>query len=110
LEAALAEAQTDLITLELQADIAEQLEAGHEVAYSALATQEGFAVGRVAGGEDEVEGGYLIADDSGISTSQFVATEDGFAVLSVDETEDDVLVQGAFGTFEEEDEGDEDEE
>jgi uncharacterized membrane protein len=102
LEEALAEIETDLLTLELQADIAEQLEAGHDVAYSALTTQEGFAAGRVAGGEDEVEGGYMIADEMGISTSQFVATEDGFAVLAVDETEDDIIVEGVVGTFEEE--------
>ena len=90
--------------MELQADIAEQLEAGHDVAYSALASQEGFAIGRVAGGEDEVEGGYVIADEAGISTSQFVATEDGFAVLSVDETEDEITIEGIVGTFEEDEE------
>jgi uncharacterized membrane protein len=104
LEEALAEIETDLITLELQADIAEQLEAGHDVAYSALATQEGFSVGRVAGNEDEVEGGYVIADESGITSSQFVATEDGFAVLTVDETEDEITVESVVGTFEDDEE------
>jgi uncharacterized membrane protein len=104
LEEALAETEADLLTLELQADIAEQLEAGHDVAYSALATQESFAAGRVAGGEDEVEGGYVIVDEAGVTSSQFVATEDGFAVLSVDETEDEVLIEGIVGTFEEEQE------
>jgi uncharacterized membrane protein len=102
LEEALAEIETDLLTLELQADIAEQLEAGHDVAYSALASQEGFAVGRVAGGEDEVEGGFVIVDDAGVTESQFVATEDGFAVLTIDETEDEIKVEGVLGTFEEE--------
>ena len=29
-----------------------QLEAGHDVAYSALSTQEGFAAERIAGGDD----------------------------------------------------------
>jgi len=104
LEDALAEIETDLITLELQADIAEQLEAGHEVAYSALATQEGFSVGRVAGNEDEIEGGYMIVDETGMTSSQFVATEDGFAVLSVDETEDDITIESIAGTFEEDEE------
>lgn len=104
LEEALAEVETDLITLELQADIAEQLEAGHDVAYSALATQEGFSMGRVAGNEDEVEGSYVIADESGITSSQFVATEDGFAVLSVEETEDEITVEGVVGTFEDNEE------
>ena len=102
LEEALAELEVDLLTLELQADIAEQLEAGHDVAYSALATQEGFAVGRIAGNEDDIEGGYVISDDTGQTSSQFVATKDGFAVLSVDETEDDITITGVIGTVEEE--------
>jgi len=104
LEDALAELETDLLTLELQADIAEQLEAGHDVAYSALATQEGFATGRIAAGEDEVEGGYTVVDEYGMTSSQFVATEDGFAVFSMDETDDDITVEGVVGTFDEEEE------
>jgi hypothetical protein len=103
-EEALAEAEADLLTLGLQADIAEQLEAGHEVAYSALSSTEGFAAGRVAGGDDEIEGGYVVADEAGVTTSQFVATEEGFAVLSVDETEDGVLVEGMVVTVEEDEE------
>ena len=102
LEEALAELEVDLLTFELQADIAEQLEAGHDVAYSALATQEGFSVGRMAGNEDEIEGSYVISDDAGQTSSQFVATKDGFAVLSVDETEDDITITGIVGTVEEE--------
>lgn len=102
LEEALAEIETDLLTLELQADIAEQLEAGHDVAYTALATQEGFATGRIAAGEGEVEGSFTIIDESGLTSSQFVATEDGFAVFSMDETEDEISIEGVVGTFEEE--------
>ena len=102
MEAALAEIETDLLTLELQADIAEQLEAGHDVAYTALATQEGFATGRIAAGEDDVEGSFTIADETGLTSSQFVATKDGFAVFSVDETEDEISIEGVVGTFEEE--------
>ncbi|HBY09608.1 MAG TPA: hypothetical protein DEH22_18150 [Chloroflexi bacterium] len=100
----MAEAETDLLTLELQAEIAEQLEAGHDLAYSALATEEGFSIERVAGNEEEMEGGYVIADESGVTSSQFVATEDGFAVITVDETEDDITVESIVGTFDEEDE------
>ena len=103
-EEALAESEADLLTLELQADIAEQLEAGHDVAYSALSTQESFATGRVAVGENEIEGSYLIEDESGLTTSQFVATEEGFAVLTVDETDDEVMIESVVGTFEEEEE------
>ena len=43
---ALAEAGAD-ITEALGADIASQLEAGHDFAYTALASEQGFAAGRV---------------------------------------------------------------
>ncbi len=79
-EEALAEAQAEVITAEIQADIADQLEAGHEVAYSVISSQEGMAASRVAGGEDYVEGGKLVIDDTGVYGGRFVATEDGFAV------------------------------
>ena len=104
LEEALAESEADLLTLELQADIAEQLEAGHDVAYSALLTQDSFETGRVAVGEDEIEGSYIIEDESGLTASQFMATEEGFAVLTVDETDDDIFIESVIGTFEEEEE------
>ncbi len=103
-ENALAEVEADLLTLELGADIAGQLEAGHDVAYTAISTQEGFSAGRIAGDENEVEGGYVVIGEDSVTESQFVATEEGFAVLSVEETENGVLVEGVAGTFEAEDE------
>lgn len=96
-EDALAEVEADVMTAEIGADIAEQLEAGHEVAYSALASQEGLALDRVAGGEDEMEAGSLVIDDTGIYGGRFLATEDGFAVEELaitDEGFEDVLVVG----------------
>jgi uncharacterized membrane protein len=96
-EDALAEIQADVMTAEIGADIAEQLVAGQEVAYSALATQEGLALDRVAGGEDQVEAGSLVIDDTGVFGGRFIATEDGFAVEEMavtDEGIEDVLVVG----------------
>ena len=90
-EQELAEAGADMFTQALSADIANQLEAGHEVAFTALATQEGFAVSRVAGGEDMVEGGSLIVDESGMYGSRFLATEAGFAVEQIAATDDAVV-------------------
>ncbi len=109
-EKALAEAEADIFTLELQADIAEQLKVGHDVAYTAIASKEGFTAGRVAGGENGVEGGYMIANEDGVTSSQFVATEEGFAVISTTETEDELLIEGTVGTFEEEEEKEEEKE
>jgi hypothetical protein len=96
-EAALAEAEAAVMTAEIQADIAAQLEAGHEVAYSVIASQEGIAAGRLAAGEDAVEAGALVIDDTGAYGGRFVATQDGFAVEEMavtDEGIEDVLVVG----------------
>lgn len=87
-EAALAEAQADLTTAEIQAGIASQLEAGHDVAFSVLASQEGLAVFQVAGNEDEVEAAKLVIDESGVYGGRFVATKDGFAVEGAEAIEE----------------------
>lgn len=79
----LAEERADIFAQALSGDIAEQLEREHDVAYSALATQGAFAVGRVSVGAEEAEGGMLIASEEGISESQFVATKEGIAVHSL---------------------------
>jgi uncharacterized membrane protein len=100
-EKEMAEAGADTMTATLQADIANQLEAGHDVAYSALATQEGYATSRVAAGEDEVEASEMIVTDEGVYTSQFVATEEGFAVRQTEETAEGYFVEGAVVTEDE---------
>lgn len=100
-EQELAEAGADLITESLSADIAEQLEAGHDVAYSALSTQEGFAAQRVAGGEDMVEYSGIVVGEDEVVGGRFIATEDGFAVVGVEADEEGATVVGAVGTFEE---------
>lgn len=92
----------DLFAATLSADIANQLEAGKEVAYTALASSQGFAAGRIATGEDELEGGYILEDAAGVTGSRFVATKDGFAVVSLDASEDEVSIAGVAGSFEEE--------
>jgi len=101
-EEALAEAQADVMTAEIKADIAAQLEAGHEVAYSVLSSQEGFLAGRVAGGEDEVEGGMLAIDESGMYGGRFVATEAGFVVEEMAATEEGVVGGITVGRADEE--------
>jgi len=102
-EEALAEAEADVMTAEIKADIATQLEAGHEVAYSVLSSQEGFLAGRVAGGEDEVEGGILSVDESGMYGGRFVATKAGFVVEEMTATEDGVVNEITMGVLDEED-------
>lgn len=107
-EEALAAAEADVITAEIQADIAAQLEAGHEVAYSAIASQEGISLDRVAGGEDEVDARSLVIDDTGVYGGRFLATEDGFAVKEMaitDEGIEDVLIVAALVDEETDSEG-----
>jgi len=101
-EEALAEAEADVMTAEIKADIAAQLEAGHEVAYSVLSSQEGFLAGRMAGGEDEVEGGLLSMDDEGVYGGRFVATEAGFVVEEMAVTDEGVVGGITMGVVEEE--------
>ena len=98
----MAEAEADVLTASISADISQQLEAGHEVAYTALSSQEGFATSRVAAGEDMVEGSQMVVDDSGMYGGRFVATKDGFAVVAMEATDEGVIVAGMTGTVEEE--------
>lgn len=106
-EKAMAEAGADLFTAALSSDISEQLEAGHEVSYTAISSEQGFAAARVAGGEDQVEGGQVVIDDTGTYGGRFVATKDGFAVLAMEATDEGMTVAGLIGSPEkgEEDEG-----
>ncbi len=91
----LQEAGADLVTADLKADIASQLEAGHDVAYSALAAREGFAAQRVAVGEDEVQGADFAVTGEGVSGSRYVATEEGFAVERLTATDEGVTADAA---------------
>lgn len=87
---AMAEAGADAVTAALSADIAAQLEAGHETAFSAIASEQGFSAARLAAGEDSFEVGKVVVDDSGLFGERFFATKDGFVVESLSATEEGV--------------------
>jgi uncharacterized membrane protein len=89
---AMAEAGADLFAEAIGADIGAQLEAGHEVAYTAIASEQGFAASRIAGGEDEIEGGTIVVDDTGLYGGRFVATPEGFAVMALQADDEGVTV------------------
>lgn len=95
---ALAQEEADMFAESLSADISEQLDAGHQVAYTAISSEHGFAASRVAGGEDQVEGSQVVVDDSGVFGGQFVATKDGFAVVAMEATDEGVTVAALTGT------------
>lgn len=104
-EAAVAEAGAQVVTAAISADIADQLQANHDVAYSVIASEDRLAASRVAGGEDHVEGDQLLVDESGTYGSRFVATKDGFVVEQMAATEEgfeDTIVAGTSGDEESE--------
>jgi uncharacterized membrane protein len=100
-EEQLAQEGADVMTAKLQADIASQLEANHDVAYSALVTQEGYDVSRVVVGEDMVEGSEVVVTEDEVYGGQYIATEDGFAVRTFDATEEGVVIEGLAATKDE---------
>lgn len=73
LERELAEEGAEVMTATLAADIAEQLEKGGEVSYTAISDESGVAAGRVATSEDEAEVSGFIATDEGIVAGAGVA-------------------------------------
>jgi len=83
LERDLAEEGADVMTAALADEIAEQLQKGGEVSFTAVSGEEGFAAGRVAtsGGEADFSG--VIANDEGV-----IAVE-GTAELDEPESEEE---------------------
>ena len=94
--------QADVVTAALAADINEQLEKEHEVAYNAVATEHGLSMERVAGGADEVEGSKIMVDDSGVYESEFYATPEGFVAAGMAVTDEGAAGVVVAGEFEEE--------
>jgi uncharacterized membrane protein len=73
LERELAEEGADVTTAVLAADIAEQLQKGGEVSYTALSSEEGLVAGRVATTDEEAVVSGFIATDEGIVAGAAVA-------------------------------------
>jgi uncharacterized membrane protein len=76
-------AGADLITETLSAELAAELEAGHDVAYSALMTQGAFVATRIEGDAEEIDGEVVIDTSEAVTDAQFVATKDGIQVRAV---------------------------
>ncbi len=74
LENQLSEAGAEVMTETISADIAEQLEAGRDVAYTAVKTEDEIAAGRAAVGEDQVEVGGLVVTEDGLAFADAVVT------------------------------------
>lgn len=101
-EELLEEEKAQIVTASLKEDIAQQLEAGHDVAYNALATQEGFAFSRLAGDDEWLEGDMIIVGEDKVVGGRFLATESGFAVVGMEADEHGLTYLEAEGTLEDE--------
>ena len=100
LEAAMAEAGAQVVTESISADIAEQLAAGKEVAYSAVSTDEAVDITRTAVGEDEAEMTEVVLAEGTTLSQSVYANEEGVAYEGMAATEDGVAYEAAAVTDE----------
>lgn len=98
----LAEMGADAMAEAVSADLASELEAGHDVAFTALATSEGLAVAGQSGDSETVAGGAAVLSRDEVAGVEYVATEDGVVAHSLDVTED-AVVEGIAGIAAEKD-------
>jgi len=104
-KAAMAEAGADTLAASISADISKQLDAGNEVAYSAISSQQGYSISRVTSGKEMLDAREIVVDDSGVYGGRFVATKDGFAVVSMEATDKGATIAGMAAKTGEEESG-----
>jgi uncharacterized membrane protein len=89
------EAGADVVTEQISADIAQQLQAGGEVAYTTVATEDAFAMERVAKTPERTEVSGIVATPEGVYAEAAVATKDETVVgVAVETDEGGVAVIG----------------
>jgi uncharacterized membrane protein len=113
LEAELAAAGGRVVMESLKADIAAQLEAGKDVAYSAIADESSASITRTAGDDEMVEVEELTVTDEGVSAQATLVTEEGaitramavsdegFFAVEAGVTEEGAVVEGVAVTGDE---------
>jgi len=94
----------DVLVEEISADVANQLEAGREVAFTAAASEKGVAMGRAVTGDDLVAVSGVAATEDGIVASSVVVTADGVAAERLTATEDSVTYEAATVVIESDEE------
>jgi uncharacterized membrane protein len=93
LEEALAEAGAQVMTESISADIAAQLSAGKDVAYSALETDDALDITRTAVGENDAEFTEIVLAEGTVLAQSAVVNEDGIAYEAMAVTEDGVAYE-----------------
>jgi uncharacterized membrane protein len=100
LEKEMAAAGADVMTEQLSADIAAQLEAGREVAYTALSTADALAVKRTAVGEHEADVSGFVLTEDGLVAGEAVITAEGVAAHRLMATDESVTEEAVVATEE----------
>lgn len=98
LEKELAEAGATVLREALKADIAQQLEAGKDVGYTAVASEEGFEAVRMAGDEAEIEVESITVTEAGIAAKATFMTEEGAITKDIVLTDEGLLAGEAMVT------------
>ena len=104
LEKEMAEAGADVLTASIAADVAQQLDTGRDVAYTALASTDAVVTGRMAAGEDAVEFSGTMITEEGIVTGDLVATAEGIAGERLVATDEGIYYTLGASVAEEEEE------
>ena len=100
MERELAAAGAQVMTESLTTDIAQQLAEGHEVAYSAVTTDDATSIQRTAAGEDMVEVDNIVVTDDGVAAKATVVTEEGAATREMVVTDEGLVAAEAVVTAE----------
>jgi len=90
---ALEEEATDVMAQRLSADIHEQLTAGKEVSFSAVAAEGAASVTRTAGDEHEVEQESMVVTEDGVAAEKIVANEEGVTAARYIATDEGEMAQ-----------------
>jgi uncharacterized membrane protein len=94
-EKQLADAGADVLTEALRADIAEQLAAGQDVAFTAISSEEGMAAQRISAGESGVDMETVVVTDEGVAGEVIVATDEGAVIEEFVATDEGVVAVAA---------------
>ena len=101
-EKAMAEAGADVLTEQISADIAQQLQAGGELALTAIATDDTLETARIATSDATVEASHTITTAEGTYVEGVVATKDEVTVAAAVVTDQGVAGIAASAPLEEE--------
>ena len=103
LEREMAEAGADVVTAAISSDVAEQLDAGRDVAYTALSSADAFAASRVSVGEDSAQVASIVLGEEGaivdsltvggeaVVEERLVVTDQGITYVGAEMDEGDDL-------------------